>query len=87
MVTVSHPPNSSVTASVSAPRKNYVMGAVKAVAASLTPDSELAQRRLQICRECDQWDGSRCRKCGCFTALKVRLKGEACPIGKWSKEG
>jgi len=26
---------------------------------------------------------SRCRKCGCFMKLKVKLKKARCPIGIW----
>lgn len=66
---------------------HYIAGAAKAVVASVTPDSLMSERRLAICKGCDQWDGSRCKQCGCFTALKVRLPAEACPIGKWSAEG
>lgn len=65
----------------------YIAGAAKAVVASVTADSPMSERRLAICKTCDQWDGSRCKQCGCFTALKVRLPAEACPIGKWSAEG
>ena len=64
-------------------------GAIKAipkVAAALvrTEDPALAEQRLTICKGCEHWDGKRCGKCGCFTALKVRLKSESCPVGKWS---
>jgi hypothetical protein len=66
---------------------HYIAGAAKAVVASVTADSPMSERRLAICKGCDQWDGSRCNQCGCFTGLKVRLPAEACPIGKWSAEG
>lgn len=47
-------------------------------------DSE-ANSRLQICQSCDFFDSNqnRCRKCGCFMAVKTYLKAERCPIGKW----
>lgn len=41
--------------------------------------------RLKICRSCEYWkDGAvgRCMKCGC-AGLKLWLKTERCPIGKW----
>jgi hypothetical protein len=41
--------------------------------------------RLDICRGCEYWkDGAigRCMKCGC-AGLKLWLKTERCPIGKW----
>ena len=63
---------------------DMVKAAPKAMAALVTPDSPMAQERLAICKGCENWTGSKCRKCGCFTALKVRLPSESCPIGKWS---
>jgi len=42
-----------------------------------------SERRLSICRGCEHFNGTRCLKCGCFSALKVRLATEHCPIGKW----
>jgi hypothetical protein len=46
-------------------------------------------RRLDICKSCEWWDGEafantgRCLKCGCSTKAKLRLKTEKCPIGRW----
>lgn len=44
-----------------------------------------AQKRLNICKECQLFDPSqeRCTKCGCRMAVKTYLKAEKCPIGKW----
>ena len=58
----------------------------KIVQATVTAESVMSRRRLDICRVCDKWTGGTCSICGCFTALKVRLKTEACPIGKWPAE-
>lgn len=38
--------------------------------------------RLEACEQCQFWLGNRCSKCGCFK-LKMWLKTEICPIGKW----
>jgi hypothetical protein len=66
---------------------DMVKAGPKILSAMLKPsDSPMALKRLEVCRGCEHWTGSKCRKCGCFTSLKVRLPGEACPIGKWSKE-
>lgn len=66
---------------------DYLAAIPKVAKAMMTPaDSEMAKRRLDICRGCDKWTGSTCTMCGCFTALKVRLSAEACPIGKWAAE-
>ncbi len=44
-----------------------------------------AKKRLSICQSCEFFDSlqTRCKKCGCFMALKTYLKAERCPIGKW----
>jgi hypothetical protein len=44
------------------------------------PDEEYA-RRLEVCRACPQYDQGRrrCRLCGCYTELKLRLATEQCP--------
>lgn len=42
-------------------------------------------RRLAICHACPQWDGGRCRICGCALSAKVSLKTAHCPLPepKW----
>lgn len=45
---------------------------------------EVYRFRLAICGECEHYTGSRCKLCKCFTAAKLRLPHEKCPIGKWS---
>jgi len=48
-------------------------------------DKELIESRLAICNTCPWFSKNqqRCRKCGCFMALKSTLKQASCPIGKW----
>lgn len=66
---------------------DMVRAAPKVFSAMLKPaDSPMALKRLEVCKGCEHWTGSKCKKCGCFTSLKVRLPSEACPIGKWGKE-
>ena len=51
---------------------------------ALASDEE-KDKRLGICKSCDYWkEGKygRCLKCGC-SGLKLWLKHEKCPIGKW----
>lgn len=67
-------------------RLAVLIAARKAVVAAVTPESEMSNRRLEVCRGCENWTGMTCRVCGCLTALKVRLPSEACPIGKWTAE-
>ena len=63
--------------------KHYALGAAKAVKAMTLPETEQSNARLDICKTCDQWTGTRCKICGCFTKLKVRIPEEKCPLGKW----
>jgi hypothetical protein len=47
-------------------------------------DLSPAERYL-ICRECDRFFAPtrQCKECGCFLALKVKVKSQSCPLGKW----
>jgi len=46
-------------------------------------DKHVAESRLTICRKCDHFSNYRCAKCGCFMAVKTRIKSLSCPIGLW----
>ena len=48
-------------------------------------DDELANKRLDICLGCDRLIKAtkQCKECGCFMALKVKIAGAVCPLGKW----
>jgi hypothetical protein len=50
----------------------------------LADDAEKA-RRLAICHACPDFDAGqgRCRLCGCFAEVKVRVGVAGCPAGKW----
>lgn len=54
-------------------------------AASVT--AEQYQDRLEVCASCIYRvtgpAGHRCRACGCFVAIKAKLRGFHCPQGKW----
>lgn len=49
-----------------------------------TVSDEVLAARLATCSTCSHYDGNRCDLCGCYTAIKLRLPGEACPVGKWA---
>jgi hypothetical protein len=62
-------------------------GAVVEFAASgfkVATEAEQADR-LAICQACEHYDAEadRCRKCGCFSAVKAWVAVQHCPIGKW----
>lgn len=42
-------------------------------------------KRVETCRTCKEFNGSECRVCGCFIALKAEMQTENCPLGKWEK--
>lgn len=57
---------------------------------ALASQEEMDQR-LNICRSCEWWNAEaykgtgRCRKCGCSTWAKIRVKTSGCPIGLWGR--
>jgi malonyl CoA-acyl carrier protein transacylase len=48
-------------------------------------DTEISSERFNICKVCPELFQmtKQCKKCGCFMALKSKLKNASCPIGKW----
>lgn len=54
------------------------------ISSGMKPASADVQKaRLAVCRTCEHHTGLRCRICGCFTSVKVKMTHEQCPIGKW----
>ena len=48
-----------------------------------TVPAETRRVRLATCEACEHHTGTRCRLCGCFTAVKTQLPHERCPVAKW----
>jgi hypothetical protein len=46
-------------------------------------NDETQQKRLNICKTCDQFIDGRCKSCGCFMEQKTKLEAATCPISKW----
>lgn len=47
--------------------------------------NEIAQQRLEICKNCPflvQFS-MQCKKCGCFMNAKTQYEAAKCPEGKW----
>ena len=46
---------------------------------------EVRDERLSICMSCEHLVKftKQCKKCGCFMAIKTKLAGAECPVGKW----
>jgi hypothetical protein len=58
-------------------------GAKKVMQAMSLPQTPQSIERLGICQQCPEWTGTKCKICGCFTKLKVKIPEEKCPLGKW----
>ena len=66
--------------------KRLIMGGAKLLKSELgidAADAETVQNRKNICLKCEKYNFGVCEDCGCFTAAKVKLTSEKCPIGKW----
>ena len=48
-------------------------------------DLTITDARLDMCRSCPELIKFtlQCKQCGCFMAIKTKLQGATCPIGKW----
>jgi hypothetical protein len=48
-------------------------------------NKEEIEKRHKICESCEYFDklNEKCKKCGCYTRLKVMFKYSSCPINKW----
>lgn len=40
------------------------------------------QRRLSLCKQCDDLENGMCRKCGCFVEVRAAKKVNYCPSEK-----
>jgi hypothetical protein len=48
-------------------------------------DREISDARFNLCNFCPELISltKQCKKCGCFMALKTKMKEAKCPLGKW----
>jgi hypothetical protein len=46
-------------------------------------DVELFRKRADICKGCPSRKMFVCGQCGCPIAIKVKNRGNACPLKKW----
>jgi hypothetical protein len=42
-----------------------------------------SERRLNLCKSCDNYDDGRCEICHCYMTLKTKLKTAECPKKAW----
>ena len=52
---------------------------------TLFVEDEVYNKRLEICRECPEFDFPKfqCNECGCPLQQKARMLLDACPLDKW----
>ena len=48
-------------------------------------DEDTSSARMEICNGCPELIKltKQCKECGCFMAVKTKLKLAACPLEKW----
>lgn len=46
-------------------------------------DEELAEKRMEVCKTCDQYTGGFCSACFCFLKIKTKWVSSKCPLEKW----
>ncbi len=52
-------------------------------------DEETIKKRYDTCIDCENlikheaMPPGNCSKCGCFVYLKIKMKNQQCPVGKW----
>lgn len=52
----------------------------------LGKEKELSERRMEICRKCENYVGGKCKICGCILIAKTQDPKQHCPLGedvKW----
>jgi len=42
-------------------------------------DEVTAEKRLSICKNCEELISGMCLKCGCYVEIRARLKNSQCP--------
>lgn len=52
---------------------------IAAMPSSQKADQELYERRLSLCKQCEELFSGTCRKCGCYVELRAAKKDSYCP--------
>ena len=45
--------------------------------------SDITEKRLAVCRDCDKLNQGTCLACGCFVEIRASLKKGKCPYDLW----
>jgi hypothetical protein len=49
-------------------------------------DSDIPEKRYDICKSCEKFKAFMCTECGCFMKVKVMLIHTKCPLDKWGPQ-
>lgn len=72
--------------------RNYAKAVTEHVTSGMkTRTDEEVIQLLEICEACEKYEDGRCLVCGCRLSAsksafsnKLRMKSQACPLGRWS---
>ncbi len=56
-----------------------IMQYVASIDESEKADEATANKRLNLCKNCDNLISGMCLKCGCYVEVRTRLKNSECP--------
>lgn len=60
---------------------NALMHVIKTGQLAATDD--VIKVRIDTCKACNDFTGTRCLACGCYIVLKTGIASEKCPKGYW----
>ena len=65
--------------------RNLALSAMEAAQDPRPTPKTMKDKRLDVCKDCEYFDGRqlRCKACGCYLIAKAAIRGSKCPKGKW----
>lgn len=62
---------------------NTIYNTITTALTNLGVTTDKYESRINVCKNCSDYDGTRCKQCGCFMELKTKIKNARCPLNKW----
>lgn len=50
---------------------------------NILKDKTIIEKRISICKSCENYKFGFCSKCSCLLEGKIRVKSAFCPVEKW----
>ena len=63
--------------------EKYVGSLLSSIPSGARAPEGICERRLALCKACDQLNSGTCMGCGCLVELKAAYKNEKCPFRRW----